>query len=242
MSVASNKKVQVLRVLLGALILWQIWYLVSSNFAFLLGKSQARQVMDDIDTHWAQATGMWQGWAQFSGNMVRQAAFPLIELRWREDDRRVMLSAKAAIEPQDPEHFFRLPVHARLGTYEDKFVLPFLIWNSTRIAEDPAGYRRGVSAHLRVVQVPLRRYLQWRLDEYLTNNRSAGTPTEIILWVRVHRTPEHDQVPWQRQPAEVLPVARWQPGVPVRSGLLPIEVYDPDSRTFASVVEKEQGE
>src|SRR5262245_38670758 len=113
MDASSQRKRTPLQVLLGIFILWQLCFLLSSNFAFLLGKSKTHDIVDDVNAHWEQVTGMWQGWAQFTGNIVRQAVYPVFELRW-EGGHSVRITACAAVEPEDPEHFLRLPVHARL--------------------------------------------------------------------------------------------------------------------------------
>ncbi len=226
-----------LAVLLGLFILWQLWFLVSSNLGFLLGDNAVRTSLEGPSTHWAQLTGMWQGWAQFSGNIVKQAVYPAFELRWSDGRPSAQITACAAVEPEDPEHFLRLPVHARLGTYEDKLILELWLWTPETIAEKPDDYRQALAAHIRMNALTLRAYLPWRLRKYLEEDPHRSMPDEVVLVVRFHPTPGPGQS--QRAAPKILPVLRWRPAdTPVR-GLLPFEMYDPLPQKFLSIPERE---
>jgi hypothetical protein len=100
------------QVLLGLFIVWQLFFLVASNFIKLADSARddlkdnavvdavapgwtekkghvhdAEEVVSGVTTRWAQLTGQPQNWSLFSPRVADAIPFLGVELRW-DDDRR----------------------------------------------------------------------------------------------------------------------------------------------------------
>src|SRR5262249_31352666 len=80
-------------------------------------------------------------------------------------------------------------------------------------------------------------YMRWRVNKYLAEHPDQDMPKQVILWMRVYRVPDPEEVPKFDGPYNV-PIARWLPGGKVKNHS-PIEPYDPVSKRFYLVKENE---
>lgn len=74
------RRSSVRQILLGALLAWQVFFLVTANLAGLTGGS-VRAALDAIDHLWAEAACQHQVWGQYAPNIARHAIFAAVELR-----------------------------------------------------------------------------------------------------------------------------------------------------------------
>jgi hypothetical protein len=222
------------QVLLGALLIWQTFFLVTSNLAALSG-GPPRNVVTRIDQRWAQAAYQYQVWGQYAPNIARHAIFVAVEPRWPDGSS---FEQRSVAEPPDPLRFVQKTTDHRLALYEGDLIRPMWGWTARTMRDDPAGFRKDVSAYLRGRARQIVAYLDWRRRRFVARHPRIAPPAEWVLRVRVWVTPPHDRAPWVWSPPDDVPYARWRPGASPPAGSLPVEVYDPATGGFDFVTEK----
>jgi hypothetical protein len=117
-----------IRFLLGLFILWQLFFLVSSNLLGLLPRARecwqdqklvqtiapdwsqakgrvagAENALTTITSRWAEATGQPQNWSLFAPNVTSTIPFPAVEFCW-EDDPNSVAAVSYLLAPFAPGH------------------------------------------------------------------------------------------------------------------------------------------
>jgi hypothetical protein len=246
------RKPSIPQFLLGVFVVWQLFFLLMSNFLPFVphGKEEHDELTDDLTLHgqatkveplqsaieglalvtdrWLEVTGQLQGWSLFAPTFPPQAGFVSVELRWNNvnaPDREILSSR---FEPQDPLHYFRIPdSDGRLFNFESRLcILPNYKTQQT-VAEDPEGWKEAITDRVRAQWKSIRAYLRWRCRDHVP------PPEEMILVIHLYETPEPYEKPWKPAGPFARPLARWRPGVEPTVGCLPVEVCtDPAARRF----------
>jgi hypothetical protein len=208
--------------------------------------------------HWSNLTGQLQGWSLYAPFVPTQAAFVAVELRWDPEleagserpecgfglaaltiwerwwpgtaGERVELHS--AIEPTDPQHYFRPFCTFRLPAYEANLGLVMWAWDEDAVAKEPEVWRQRIADAVRRQWKPILAYLQWRLRSYEREHPDVPPPTQVILLARMYRIPSPNRQPWELAEPLVRPIARWRPRASVSPDYLPLESYDPAASFF----------
>jgi hypothetical protein len=257
---SSPRRQSIAQVVLGLFVVWQLLFLGVANILPLIphGEPEEGELSDSrsmpaetrgpnqdiidrvakVSDRWAAMTGQVQAWWLFAPDFPRQASFPLVELRWHNDRSIAPIRLHSPQEPTDPHEYLRLPGSMdRFFHYEVRLGLIYLNWDGKSVKDEPEAWRQVVTERVRRQWKSIRAYLRWRLSEYQRQYPYVPTPDEMILSIRLYRTPEPGaSLPAHIEPLEQ-PLARWRPGV-VQTGCLPIEVCDPVTRQFISLSEK----
>ena len=228
-----SRRPTVRQALLGALLLWQAFFLVTANFAGLTS-GPLRRALDAIDQPWAEAACQHQVWGQYSPNVARHAIFAAVELRW-PDGSSTELRSEA--EEADPFDYVQNANPYRVALYEGDLIRPLWGFTAETAKERPDDFRKEASEWVRSRRRPIVAYLEWRLGRFLAAHSGVAAPSELVLRVHVWVTPPHDQKPWTWPPPDDVPLARFRPGVEPPAGMLSLEVWNPATRDFDFVSE-----
>jgi len=247
-TLASSGKTLAAR-LLGAFVVWQLIFIPTANLldffphrvlstdevtdfreqpADSLPTSPVVNALAGVTDRWAQATGQYQMWWLFAPSFPPQATFATTELRW---DDRPSVKLHSRFEPANPQHYCRLPgSNDRLFQYEVHLGLGLVYWDAAAAGPEEAAWREHFRTLVARQSKSMRAYLRWRLAEYQAAHPSEPLPREVILSMRIYRTPGAGEV----SPLAVVeqPVARWFPSSAGSADLLPIEAYDPFAKTW----------
>lgn len=242
----------------GLFVVWQLWYLAASNLMPLFphGYRERDEMTDDmtlpgtttdvrfvqagidvtanVARRYGEATGQMQGWALFAPGVARQAAFLVVELRWRGEDGRIDRTVRLAssFEPSDPTNYIHWPSSdCRLFNYEFRLTNPLWFWSEEDFQKDPEEWREWLTYRVYRQQKSLRAYMNWRMRRYLAAHPGESKPTEAVLLVRLHPiAPPGDDAAVAPSPYE-RPLAMWMPSHN-NLGLKPVQVFDPVTERF----------
>jgi hypothetical protein len=241
--------------LLGALICWQLLFVLSFNYLqVLVGPIEVRELsqseekpgavdqvalaVQEFDYRWAELTGQYQCWWLFAFPL-RESVFPLVELRW-DDPNNAPVLLPAFQEPADPGSYFRPPdVRDRRFHYDANVCLAYSPWYDAKAQERNPSFdpNRHVDAQIKRFRGhwrPVLAYMQWRMELWLKEHPGDLPPQEVRFYQRVYPTAAHD-APWTRAAPLDRPIARWRPLQQVADGLTPLEVYDPRKEAYVAL-------
>jgi hypothetical protein len=243
MARTSRTGTRALSVLLGGLVVWQVFFIPVSNCLsmFPAASSEAARMLARLTGRWAELTGQLQGWALYAPCVPTQAAFAAVELRWDDDPRwpaaapRQMLLSE--VEPPEVSAFFRPFGTFRLPAYEAHLSLPLWSWNRETPAPPPEVWHRRLAEAVGNQSTPIEAYLAQRLRAFVQDHPELPPPKQVLLLVRLYPIPLPNQPP-ESGPIEQ-PLARWLPGSACSPGMLPVESYDPVTGRFAPVPAEE---
>lgn len=235
MATSSPRAPTIPQVLLGLLVMWQLVFIPAANVLRLPRLAP----LSVVTQPWAEATGQFQGWSLFAPEVPTQSAFTTLELHWSKDRgiEPVRLPA-AGFEPADPKHFFRPVGSFRLPIFEHNLTRALWKWDEDRFAQDPAGWKREIAQFLRAEWKPYVAYFHWRLDAFRSEDSHVPPPREMILLVRLYRLPGPCRPRTWEVPIEQ-PLVRWRAVGTQAYWELPIEMYDPESKSFQPLREKD---
>jgi hypothetical protein len=243
-----------LSVLLGFLVVWQVFFILASNLLSLMPAATAPsetaqrvapraaepvRSLTRVTAWWAEVTGQLQGWALYAPHVPTQAAFVAIELRWDEDPcwpaetPREMLPSE--IEPHTAAAYFRPFGTFRLPAYEANLSLPMWSYDREAAAQEAEIWRQRLADAVRKQWRPIEAYLRHRLRGYERDHPRSPPPQQVLLLVRLYRIPPPGQPPGDRDDPTQHAVARWRPGAACLSDFLPVESYDPVTGRFEPV-------
>lgn len=226
MTATNAPKPTVKQIALGIFVVWQLVFLVGYNSIVLLrevrllpqpaeNRTLALRAIDgaaDVFYHWSLVSAQWQKWELFL-NMPSQCAFLDVELRWdgaQADPGPIKLTSFS--EPADPDNYIHWPGSMdRLFYYEFSLGRPLLYWNETFVREAPAIWRQTYFNEARAHDKPMLAYLRWRLRRFQRAHPELPPPRQVLLSVRLQRTPPPVAPPEDWQHVVELPLARWFP-------------------------------
>lgn len=239
------------QVLLGAFIVWQLFFLLALNYTQLLVgpagtnpvapdsvADHAAVAVRDFTARWAQLTGENQSWWLFA--YVRpESVFPLVELRCQGQSGAPYV-LRGLFDPADPSWYFHPPGSSdRLFHYEMNVMLAYDPWNEKRLAEEPVVYQKEYLARARDKWKPVLAYLQWRVQLYQQQHPEIPPVTEVVLLQRTYATVGPDEQPFRRPLGVNKPLFRWRPGSPPPADCAPLDVYDPVEKRFVPLLLKD---
>ncbi|HEY1957291.1 MAG TPA: hypothetical protein VGH28_16845 [Polyangiaceae bacterium] len=222
------------QILLGALLLWQVFFLFTANLATLVD-GPLRGALDAIDHVWAEVACQHQVWGQYSPNITRHAIFAAVEFRWADGSS---IEVRSESEENDPFDYVQDATPYRVGLYEGDLIRPFWDFTAATMNEKPAAFVAEASERIRSREKPIVAYLDWQRRRFIARHPNVAPPVACVLRVHVWVVPEHDQKPWTWPPPDDVPFARWRPDVAPPPGDLAVEVWDPAKHDFEYVAEK----
>jgi hypothetical protein len=240
------------RFLLGLFVLWQLVFLLSSNFFGLYkplrrGLAHVPFLADHVTPpakdedvppgteplekglrRYAQWTGQSQAWSLFAPNVTDLIPFPAVVLRWDDNEygEHRMLSDN---EPRDRTRYLRLG-RFRLRKFESSLdVTPSL--SGGTFDPEGAGWAGEIRSRVRAESDSMRAYLRWRLDQFRRSHPDWPPPDEVVLVMRLTRVPPPPGPrPWDWEDLGEYRVARWRP-----AGDGKLELYDPQTGHYEKV-------
>jgi hypothetical protein len=254
------RKPSIPRFLLGLFVVWQLFFLLMSNFLPFVphGKEEHDELTDDLTLHgqatgvrplqnaveglalvtdrWLEVTGQLQGWSLFAPTFPPQAGFVAVELRWNNFSPPLGETLLSRFEPEDPLHYFRVPdSHGRLFNFESRLCILANYRVPQAVADDPDKWKEEITGRVRTQWKSIRAYLRWR------SRGQVLPPDEATLVIHLYETPGPYEKPWEPAGPFTRPLARWRPGVEPPPRCLPVEVCtDPAARRFEWISNEEQ--
>jgi hypothetical protein len=190
------------------------------------GLQTASERVGDLLALYGETTGLEQGWNMFTPDFPPHTVVPVAELHFTDG---TVARVESRFSPADPERpGVRWPlVHDREFNFEANITM--LGWHASAetVRARPAVWsklpdRVGDSHEL------VTRWLRWKANAYRAAHPTAGEVAEAVLVFRYIPTRLPDDPPGApRRPAFERPFAKWHPGGPKASGLLPLEGFDP---------------
>lgn len=182
-------------------------------------------------SRWADVSGQAQCWALFTA-FGEQASFPVVELRWLENENREPVRLTSHFEPADPTSYFYWPEPCcRIWNYDNRMALiHFAITPKT--VPDPVSYRRECMNCVRDMRHSMSAYLRWKTDRYLSAHPDVPRPESVTLIARVWPDPPLGVSNRDRPAAIEIPLARWIPGRMIEPNEVPLEAWDPRDEKF----------
>jgi hypothetical protein len=182
-------------------------------------------------SHWADVSGQGQCWALFAG-FGERASFPVVELRWPENEHREPVRLMSHFEPADPTSYFYWPEPCcRMWNYDNRMTLiHFAITHKT--VPNPVFYRRECMTCVRDMRNSMSAYLRWKTDRYLTAHPDVPRPESVTLVARVLPDPPPGGSYRDRPAAIEIPLARWTPDRKLEPDDVPLEAWDPTAEKF----------
>jgi hypothetical protein len=264
-SASTGQRPRLAQVVLGLFVVWQVVFLGASSIFGLVPRTQPEEgelidsrpipsipahnepVREAINTitnvtdFWAGLTGQSQVWWLFAPNPPRNSTFVAVDLHWEQaDGTRATVRLPSFFEPADPTHYFRPPgADDRLYHWDARFGLMYSSWREESFTREAEFWRDALAGRVRRQWKSLRAYLRWRANTYQHEHPDRPAPTAADLVVRIYPKPLPGQPAWSGPIPVELPLARWRPTEPQRDGSLPVEAYDPVTRTFAAVPVRE---
>ena len=130
------RRSSVRQILLGALLAWQVFFLVTANLAGLTGGS-VRAALDGIDRVWAEAACQHQVWGQYAPNITRHAIFAAVELRWSDGSS---VEVRSEAEEDDPFSYVQDARPYRVALYEGDLIRPLWGFTAETMRAEPAKF------------------------------------------------------------------------------------------------------
>jgi hypothetical protein len=249
------------RVGLGLFVVWQLGFLLASNFLnlalslppYLGEESLMRRVAPDWSQRqgeafeatrtaarwadrWAELTGQAQNWGMFAPGVTAHIPFVAVELRWDETNdgppEPVLLLSEN--EPADVNRFFKAG-QFRLRRFEGMIDLTLTTDESKTAAEQAQAWRDETASRVRDRGLLMYEYLKWRLEAFEQQHPRWPRPSQVILHVRLYTVPSPGTEPWAWRGPATYPVSRWRPGAEPGSAYFPVESYDPVHQGFEPV-------
>jgi hypothetical protein len=248
------------QVFLGAFIVGQLFFLVSTNLIALIRENRSnldpwgRQTVEAlapgwteekghlwcfteqlmaVDTMWAQLTGQLQVWSLFAPTIGRECVFPAVELRW--DDAapppELVLSDN---EPADLLHYVRIG-NFRLRRYENNFVLILRPRTDETMPETNERWRDAIQNHVADYAQIIEGYLRWHVARVMARQPSREMPKQATLILRRYHISDLEDAPPYWQGPFSMPIARWRPAALGGTGQSALEWYDPVGKQFKSL-------
>jgi hypothetical protein len=214
---------------------------------------------------WDQATGQSQAWSLFAPGVSNDCTFLALELRWDEAPevtdlarglnllaagtpleatvlaglalKREMLQAPelwlSDNEPADIAGFFRIG-NFRFRKFENNLALDLVPEENPE--ETAERWRDKIGSHLKTEGYLILPYMKWRLQEIQRKIPGRPQPRQVILVMRRYRIldPKDGGGPWEGPDSN--PVARWQPAVKWSAEYSPLEMFNPVTRRFESML------
>lgn len=251
----------------GLFVVWQLWFLAASNLLPLFphGYRERDEMTDDITLpgtttdvrfvqagidvtanvarRYGEATGQMQGWALFAPGVARQAAFLVVELRWRGEDGGIDRTVRldSSFEPSDPTNYIHWPSSdCRLFNYEFRLTNPLWFWSEENFRADPEDWRDWLTYRVARQWKSMRAYMNWRMRRYLAEHPDESMPTETVLLVRLHPIPPPTADIATAPPRYERPLALWKLQYN-DLGNLPVEVFDPVADRFVTLSSERRG-
>lgn len=134
-------------------------------------------------------------------------------------------------EPADLEHYLRIGFF-RLRRYENNLVLYLRPYEGETEEEKVQRWRTRIQGHVSEYGGMLHAYARWRLPQAMASLPGRSEPRQVILLLRRFQIQEPDQAPPFWVGPDVVPLARWQPGVRPDEAHQLLEYWDPVSRRF----------
>jgi hypothetical protein len=238
------------RLLLGLFVLWQLVFLLASNFFGVYGPlrdglaaipylgdrvfPKANKDEEEPPStkrvaralrRYAYATGQAQHWGLFAPNVTDLIPFVGVLLRWDNEElgEHRLLSEN---EPIDRRRFLRV------GRFRvRKFESGIDVWPTlTDGTFDPEAERWASRIRERVEEEEdaMLAYLRWRLLAFQRAHPDWPRPDEVILIVRLTYIPDPPGPrPWDWEDLGEHQVARWRP-----AGKAELEYFDPQTGQF----------
>ena len=222
------------QILLGAVLLWQVFFLLTANLATLVD-GPLRGGLDAVDHLWAEAACQHQVWGQYSPNITRHAIFAAVEFRWADGSS---VEVRSDAEEIDPFDYVQDATPYRVALYEGDLIRPLWDFTAETMKTRPDAFVAEASERVRSRQKPIVAYLDWQRRRFLERHPRVTPPSECVLRVHVWVVPPHDRKPWTWPPPDDVPLARWRPGVAPPPGDLDVEVWDPAKQDFIFISEK----
>lgn len=139
-------------------------------------------------------------------------------------------------DPKDPRSYVRLPgSNDRLFHYEGRLGLLLTYWDDEAATKQQDEWRAAVRGRVQRQWKSIRAYLRWRLHEFRAQNPDVPEPKEMVLSIRIYRTPPPGQRSWDQYGPIEKPLARWRPAEDGPADYLPVEACDPFDRRFVSL-------
>jgi hypothetical protein len=185
------------RILLGVFILWQLFFLVSSNLLSLLPRARefwqdkpsaeavapewlhekgrladAERVLTTLTTRWAEVSGQPQNWSLFAPNVTTVIPFVAVEFCWEE-------------EPTSARSISRWLAPLTPGQVLEEAILGAAVWR-----EDPEvqGIERRLNAMLASGDVQAPPPVAWRRQpDTAIVLLSANEPKDVRRYVKLGR-------------------------------------------------------
>jgi hypothetical protein len=210
------------QLLLGALVVWQLVFLLADNAAPLL-PGPAREVIGPAPLAWETLTGQGQKWNLFAPQVPAKALFLVVEAQAPDG---LVTRLSSFFEPEDGEGYFHPPGSGdRLFHVEKELFWPLVVFDSKEVAARAEEWRAYLDDRIRARWRAYRGYLAWRRHQYLRQHPDVPAPQEWVLLVRVYPPSVAGARPARDEVVEV-PFVRWRPDAAPPEGCLPLEVYD----------------
>jgi hypothetical protein len=251
---SSNPKPTLAQVGLGLFILWQIIFMIGANAMGVVphgfpeedelsdnravaidstDRAPGQRLLDataEVMDAWAQSTGQIQAWGLFAPTFPVTALFPLVELRW--DDQNPPVRLASFVEPENPLAYFRPPGSGdRLFHYEARISLIFAAWTPESFTSFAADWRAAMAQRIRRQWKSMQAYMRWQAANYQRRHPELPPPREVLLFVRIFHTPAFGEPLIWPSAGEVC-VARLRMNEPPAAGMLPLEMCDPVTGRF----------
>jgi len=223
------------------------------------------QTLTRLTKMWDHATGQNQNWCLFAPGISDESTFLALELHWEDAPESAPAIARslsllatgtpleaAALtglalnqgklwlsdnEPTNIEKFFRLG-NFRIRRFENNLALDLVPKEEETPEETAQRWREKIQKYLKDSDYGylVRPYMEWRLRQIQRKTREETQPRQLILLMRRYQIndPKEGTQPWQGPHSN--PVARWQPGVDRGDQYLPLEMFNPVTKRFESVL------
>jgi hypothetical protein len=181
---------------------------------------------------WAHATGQVQTWWLFAPSFPARSTFPVVTLHWNADPA-FTVRLPSIQEPLDPTSYFRPPgSHDRFFHYEVRLGLLATGMDQENLEQEADAWSEAIRQRVRRQWKSMRAFMRWRAAAFGAEHPERPAADEIVLSMRIYKTPEPGAQATARTPPIEQPLARWVPALEGRSDCLPVEAFDPVRQQF----------
>jgi len=224
------------QVLLGLFILWQTAYMFVASWVHYVGEppDPVRRGIRQGVIAYEDLTLQRESWGMF-WEFPPRSTFPAVRLVWHATTTAPARVEErwTPLEPADPYHYFAPNLFAdRRHNFDGWLSLVYLPWDDATVAAEDPRWQSYREQRLRDWWPAIRAYMQHTLGGKI------DPPDEVILLYHEYGTPPPGVETWAWTGPRDRPLARWQPGVAPPAGQLPLQLYNPHTRTFDAVPEQ----
>lgn len=135
-------------------------------------------------------------------------------------------------EPADPHNFLRWS-HFRLRRFEGNLGVVMTRYTDESEDETHHRWRKNIEQELRTDWDATLAYMKWRLADFQRQHPEAPPPTQVIMHIRRYHIygPDSEEA-WNWYGPTAEPFARWFPQEEPPSGMIPVQMFDPEQQEF----------